>query len=172
MYKASSVVSVISIVGYAIILLLTVVDVLLTKVVNSPILGAYEIVERLMLCSVFASFAYAQSKKAHINVPILIERFPRTLRLLSLFVTSVLSIGVTFYAAYAAYVQATISIKTATATGMLHLPLYPYYFVECVAMAFFAIILIVDIYFIVAALWNDEYNQQINIDYEINTVKN
>jgi TRAP-type C4-dicarboxylate transport system permease small subunit len=171
-FKAASIISVISIVGYTVIALLTLLDVLMTKLLNAPIFGAYEIVERLMLCAVFASFAYAQTKKAHINMPILIEHLPRKLRLLSLFLTSIASIGIAIYMGYAAYQQGMGSLHTGTMTGMLHIPLYPFYFVESLAMIFFAIILLIDTYFILVAMWNDDYNVQINLDYGINTVKN
>jgi TRAP-type C4-dicarboxylate transport system permease small subunit len=75
--KATFVVSLVSYAGVVAIMLLNVADVLLTKLATKPIKGAYEITEVLLLCTVMASFAYAQSKKAHINMTILINFFPK-----------------------------------------------------------------------------------------------
>ena len=61
------------------VMIFIVTDVMLRYIFNSPILGAYEIVEQLMLCGVFASFAYAQMKGSHIHVTMVIARLPKKL---------------------------------------------------------------------------------------------
>ena len=60
----------------AAMMLLTTADVLGRYFFNSPVLGAYEITEYLMLIMVFSFLAFAQSKKAHINVDIVFNRLP------------------------------------------------------------------------------------------------
>ncbi len=57
-------------------MLLTTADVIGRYFFNSPVLGAYEITEYLMLIMVFAFLALAQREKAHINVDIVFMRLP------------------------------------------------------------------------------------------------
>jgi TRAP-type C4-dicarboxylate transport system permease small subunit len=64
----------------AFMMLLTTVDVFGRYFFNSPVLGAYEITEYLMLIMVFSFLAFAQSKKAHINVDIVFNRLPAGLQ--------------------------------------------------------------------------------------------
>ena len=61
-------------------MLLTTVDVVGRYFFNSPVLGAYEITEYLMLIMVFSFLAFAQSEKAHINVDIVFNRLPVKMR--------------------------------------------------------------------------------------------
>ena len=64
----------------AFMMLLTTTDVLGRYFFNSPVLGAYEITEYLMLIMVFSYLALAQSQKAHINVDIVFNRLPAWLQ--------------------------------------------------------------------------------------------
>ena len=70
-------INIISYICFTGVMLFIVVDVLLRYLLNSPILGSYEIVEQLMLCGVLCSFAHAQMKKTHIHVTMLIGLFPK-----------------------------------------------------------------------------------------------
>ncbi|GHV42822.1 hypothetical protein FACS1894187_25230 [Synergistales bacterium] len=54
--KAISLVSVVSYAGFFAIMILTVIDVFVRFVYNDPILGSYEIIERIVFYGVFASF--------------------------------------------------------------------------------------------------------------------
>jgi TRAP-type C4-dicarboxylate transport system permease small subunit len=59
-----------------VMMLLTTADVCGRYFFNSPVLGAYEITEYLMLIMIFAYLALAQAEKAHINVDIVFNRLP------------------------------------------------------------------------------------------------
>ena len=56
---------------------LTTADVIGRYIFNSPILGAFEITEFLVLILIFSFLGYAQSQKAHVSVDLLIEQFPK-----------------------------------------------------------------------------------------------
>ncbi len=58
------------------VMLFTVLDVVLRKTINKPILGSYEIVEYGMILIVFFGIAYTQMEKGHIAVEMLVEKFP------------------------------------------------------------------------------------------------
>ena len=150
----------ISFAGIAIIVLLNVADVVLAKLYK-PILGAYEITQRLLLCTVFASFAYAQTKKTHINMTILIERFPRAIRFIIFTLMSILSVFAACALAYAAYFQGGVALDVGTATEVLYIPLFPFFYIQAVAMASFAIILLFDTVMSVIAIFKDDFAQYI-----------
>lgn len=59
---------------------LTLVDVVGRYVFNSPILGAFEITEFMVLVMVFSFLGYAQAQKAHVTVDIVYDRFPANAR--------------------------------------------------------------------------------------------
>ena len=150
----------ISFAGVAAIVLLNVADVVLAKVYK-PILGAYEITQRLLLCTVFASFAYAQTKKTHINMTILIERFPRAIRFVLFTLMSILSVFAACALTYAAYYQGGVALDLGTATEVLYIPLYPFFYVQAVAMAAFAVILLFDTVMSVIAIFKEDFAQHI-----------
>jgi len=164
-YRCSSGLGAVSAVGYIAIILICIFDVLLEKLFSSPIQGSYELVERCMVVAVFASFAYAQAKKAHINMMILIERFPRFTRLFSLGLTSILSVGATGYTAYAAWTQTGTAMRMSMQTGILHIPLWPFYLLESIALYLLALILLVDTIFVFVAIKSDKFNELVTEDY-------
>lgn len=56
---------------------ITVVDVVGRYAFNSPMLGAFEITEFLVLVTVFSFLGYAQSEKSHVTVDILVNLFSK-----------------------------------------------------------------------------------------------
>jgi TRAP-type C4-dicarboxylate transport system permease small subunit len=171
MYKFADGVGVVSSIGYIVIIGLCMVEAVLEKLTGMPILGSYEMVERSMIVAVFASFAYAQTKKMHINVPIILNFFPRAMRLLSLGVTSTISTGIALYVGYAAWTQCLTAKSMSQMTGILHIQLYPFYFVEAVAMVIFGLILIIDTIFIFMSLGDKDMERQTFRDYGISVKK-
>lgn len=157
--KATFIVSLISYGGVVAIMLLNVVDVLFTKLLNKPVSGAYEITEVLLLCTVMASFAYAQSKKAHINMTILVKKFPKTLRFLIFGLMGLLSAGCAAVVGYAAILQALSAIDKGTITSVLAIPMYPFYYVEAAAMLVFALVLLYDTVLAFMAICSKKYEE-------------
>jgi TRAP-type C4-dicarboxylate transport system permease small subunit len=155
--KATFIVSLVSYAGVVAIMLLNVVDVLLTKLFAKPISGAYEITECLLLCTVIASFAYAQSKKAHINMTILIRVFPKTLRFLIFGLMGLLSTGTAAAVGYAAVLQALSAMDKGTVTSVLMIPMYPFYYIEAAAMFIFALALLYDTLLAFAAIFSKKF---------------
>lgn len=157
----TSVVSIVSYVGFLAVMLLIVVDVLLRKVVGSGVTGAYEMVERLLMVAVFASFAYTQSKQGHVHVTMFISKLPSVLRFILVGLTGILSSGAAFLLAYAAVLQAKSSLALGTKTGVLGIALCPFFWVEAVCMAVFGIALLWDVIKSFAAIKNKEVAQEI-----------
>jgi len=123
--------------------MLITLDVVL-RLLGHPILGSYEVISIVMTVIVFASFAYGQREKRHIHVTMFIRRLPAAARLAVFGVTSLLSTGVVGYVAYSAFAQAGSMVGSGGATGVLEIPLYPFYYLEGVALALFTLVLLVD----------------------------
>ncbi|MDR2088865.1 MAG: TRAP transporter small permease [Clostridiales Family XIII bacterium] len=171
MYRFADAVGVVSSIGYIFIIVLCVVEVLLEKLTGMPVLGSYEMIERAMIVAVFASFAYGQTKKMHINVPIVLNFFPRAARLLSLGAMSTVSTGIAFFVGYAAWTQCLTAKSMGQMTGILHIPLHPFYFVEAVAMVIFGLILIIDTIVVFLSLKDREMEKQTLVDYGMTPAK-
>ncbi len=146
-------------------MLLNVGDVVLNKIANKNILGAYEITQRLLMCAVFASFAYAQSKKAHINMTIIIEKFPRAIRFIVFTLMSLLSVAASAAMTWAAYLQTMDCVAKGYVTEVLYIPLWPFYVVEIIAMAIFTITIIYDTILYAIAIKRDDYAEMIQKDW-------
>lgn len=61
-------------------MLLTTSDVVGRYIFNSPILGAFELTEYLVLILIFSFLCNAQSSKDHVSVDLLFNKFPKKLR--------------------------------------------------------------------------------------------
>jgi TRAP-type C4-dicarboxylate transport system permease small subunit len=158
-------VSVVSFVGFLFIAALSVVDVILQRVFNNPILGAYEIVERTMLCAVFCAFAYGQTQKSHINMTLILARMGRVPQMILYAIMSILSTAMAAILAYAAGIQINSAYMAGTVTGMLHIPLWPFYIVECAAMVVFTITLIYDTALSIGAIFSDQLAEEVRVSW-------
>lgn len=159
----TSIVSTLSYLGFLAVMVLIVVDVVMGKVTGgvTRVIGAYEIIQYLLLCGVFASFAYTQSLHGHVHVTMLISKFPQKLRFLIYGITYILSAATAALLTYAAAAQANYSISAGTKTGVLGIPLFPFFWVECFCMAIFAITLVWDVIKSFIAMFNKEVAEEI-----------
>jgi TRAP-type C4-dicarboxylate transport system permease small subunit len=136
------IVSLISYSGALLIMLLNVADVLLTKLLLRPIIGAYEITEVLLLCTVMASFAYGQSKKSHINMVVIVRHLPHAIKFSVYGLMGLVSAATAAVVGYAAASQAASAISKGTVTNVLGIPMYPFYYIETAAMFVLALALL------------------------------
>ncbi|GHU06852.1 hypothetical protein FACS1894158_14340 [Betaproteobacteria bacterium] len=165
--RLGSALGVVSVAGIFFIMILIVLDVFLRFVFNSPIQGSYEIVERGMFCAVFASFAYAQTEKAHIRIDLLLGKFPEKLHLLFDFFFGVLSSGAAAVIAYAAVLQAQTAFSSNYTTSVLKISLYPFYWLEFVCMFLFAVTLLYDSLKNLIAIFNQQVAENVKAGWSI-----
>lgn len=163
--RITFIVSLVSYGGVIAIMLLNVVDVLMTKTLNRSFTGAYEISEVLLLCTVMASFAYGQSKKTHINITLIIRIFPRALKFFVFGLMELLSTGTAFAVGYAAVVQAHSSMVKGAVTSVLLIPLYPFYYIEAIAMFVFSLALFYDTVLLFIAAISDRHENRVTYDF-------
>ena len=163
--RITKAVACISFVCVAVMMLMNVVDVILGYLFSKHILGAYELTQRLLMCAVFTSFAYGQSKKTHINMTIVIAKFPRALRFILFTIMSVLSVLAAAAMTYAAAVQTGVAISTGYMTEVLYIPLWPFYLIETIAMAIFTVALIYDTVLYVISIFRDDFAEMVQADW-------
>ena len=142
--KFTLAVSAMSIIGILGVMLIIVCDILKRLITNEALIGTYEIVERLLMCAVFASFAYTQYKKGHVRVTMLVTHFPQKLQFLLYALTCLASVILSGLLCYAVVGQVQYSYTAGTSTGVLFIPLYPFFIIECIAMAIYAITVLWD----------------------------
>lgn len=112
--------------GVLVMMLLGGLDVLTTSVLNQPIPGAYEIIETLMVASIFLALALSQAEGRQIRVELLTDRLgSRAKSLLEVFadLCSLLVYGlIAWYGAQAAFSSALMGEYSA---GIVKFPQWP-----------------------------------------------
>ncbi len=139
-HTITMILSIISYVGFFGIMLLSTCDVIIRYATGNSILGVYEIVEQVMVCAVFASFAYTQSEHGHVSINMLIGKFPKKLQYVLYFIHSLLSIAISIMLIYASYRQGNVALTSHYTTGVLYIPLWPFYWVQIVSIAALALV--------------------------------
>jgi TRAP-type C4-dicarboxylate transport system permease small subunit len=158
---------IVSCVGIFFIMIFIVLDVFLRFTFNSPIMGSYELVERGMFCAIFASFAYAQTEKAHIRIDLLLGKFPEKLHMFFDFFLGILSTGTAAIIAYAAVLQAQTAFSSSYTTSVLKISLYPFYWLEFACMSAFAITLLNDSVKNLIAIFNKQVAADVKASWNI-----
>ena len=158
-------VSIVTHISFLTIMVVIVVDVLLRKIANTGIMGAYEIVQMVLSAGVFAGFAYCQSEHGHVHVTLLISHFPQKVRFLVFGLLSILSTAAAFYLSHAAMLamkdQYAKLLKGAGATGVVGIPYWPFYLIEVICMFIFGVVLAWDTIKNFIAMGNKEVAEEI-----------
>ncbi len=163
--KITGAVSIISYVGFFGVMAVTIADIILRLITGIPILGVYEIVERIMICAVFASFAYTQTENGHVQITMVVAKFPQKLRFLVMTLNNILSAAVIVLTAYAAYRQGMVAMNSHYTTGVLLIPLWPFYWVEIVSMAVLCLAFLFHAVKNAAAIFNQDIAAEIQAEW-------
>ncbi len=159
--QISKYVSYLSMAAALFIMLYMTLDVILRHLFDSPIKGGYEMTTLAMVILIFTSWSYTQTVNGHIHVTMLIRKLPVSIRFVFFSVTSFLSAIVIGIATYATLLQTIYLHEKGTCTGMLLIPHWPFMLIECIALGFFAIILLRDAIRAVMAISNVELANEI-----------
>lgn len=154
-------VSYLSMAALVVIMVLMTIDVFLRLVFNKPILGGYEVVTMIMTIVVFGSWAYTQTEHGHIHVTILLKALPTKVRFAFFFLTSLLSVVTMGFLAYAGLRQAIKVYGTKNATSVLLIPHWPFLAIECIAVALFTLVLLLDAIKALLAMFNSDYAEEV-----------
>ena len=152
----------VSFVGVSFLMLLNVADVVMNKLTGQSILGAYEISQSTLMCTVFASFAYGQVHKTHIHMTLLIERFPGRSKFIPFFLGNLLSTVLAGIMTYATFFRANRQLTNGAVSDILHYSVAPFYYIEAVCMIVFMIVLLYDTILSLMAIFKGECAQEIS----------
>jgi TRAP-type transport system small permease protein len=107
-------------------MLLTVADVFMRWVFNSPISGATELIELMMVVVVFPGLAYCALSGRHVRVDLLVSSFKPRIRSVIDFCTLVLGLFIYIIIAWQSLLEA---MEVETTTTLVALPHAPFYWV-------------------------------------------
>lgn len=137
--RISNVLAILSYVGYGAMILLTVADVLLRYLLNSPILGSAEIVQYMLLIAIFSSFALTQTEHGHIQVTMFLRLFPRRVMFLAYAFMELLSTAIWAFFAYAVARQARYAMQMGYVTSILKFSTPPFIWAVFVCLIIFTL---------------------------------
>ncbi len=161
-YKIGSIVGIVAMIGVAMLVILNVCDVGYNKVTGSNILGAYEISQNILMVAVFAAFGYAQVHKSHIHMTLLINALPGKAKFIPFFLTGLVSCVTGAYCTYSTVYRGISQMNSNAMSDILHYPLYPFYFLEAIAMAVFVLVLVYDTVMSLLAIFSDDIAEQVH----------
>ena len=125
-------------------MLLTVVDVGLRYLFNSPIFGAQDVAKLALLVVVACSFAYGGRVGAHVSVDLLGFVAPRgLLRWTDLLVRSGAALMLTIVA-WQSYLNGLGAAEYGEASTLLAIPFLPFYFTIAVGLLLYVAVLLVE----------------------------
>lgn len=109
-------------------MLLTAVDVAGRYLFNTPIVGAFEVTEFLVLILIFSFIGYTQREKSHVSVDLLFSRFPRRAQITIDFVNHLIALVLLGLMAWMGYRNGYELIEVGEKSGNLGIPHYPFAF--------------------------------------------
>lgn len=142
--RASKALASVSPVVLATMMFLTAADVGGRYLFNSPLKGAYEITQSMMVLLVFCALAYTASIKGHVAVDLVASRLSPRLRAVAGSITSFLSLAVFTIGAWQSVVQAGILFRGHLESGSLHIPTFPFLWVIAICFMVLSLVLLAD----------------------------
>ena len=141
----SRILLIVSTVGLAIMMLLTVADVFLRYAVKSPIPDSQQMTEYLMVCVAFLGMAWVAIKGEHITVDLVVPRF--SLRVQAIFdsVTYLLGLGVVVLISWRSFLEAPSVRETGWSSLLLDIPQYPFFIVLGFGLAVLAVVMFIQL---------------------------
>lgn len=135
-----------AVVAAAAMMLLTSADALARYLLNSPILGAYEITEKyLMVAMIFLGLSYAYRGGMFIRVTFLVERMPRGWRVAADHLSHLLSIAYALIFLVATARQAARALSDATTMSALPILTGPAYLMVPISFLALTVLMLADL---------------------------
>jgi TRAP-type C4-dicarboxylate transport system permease small subunit len=130
----------------AAMMLLTSADALARYLLNSPILGAYEITEKyLIVAMIFLGLSYAYRGGVFIRVTFLIDRMPRNWKIAADHLSHALSVGYALIFLVATARQAWRALSDATTMSVLPVLIGPAYCMVPIGFLALTILMLIDL---------------------------
>ncbi len=132
-------------VALMLMMFLIVLDVTGRDVFDSAILGTFEVVEYLMIPTVFLALAYGQCEDIHINVDVAIHSLSPRRRAVLNVVTLLMTLAVFLPMAWVSYTQAMKVYGQKLASTVLLIPRWPFQVITLIGVLAFTLAIVVDL---------------------------
>lgn len=129
----------------AVVMFLTVADVVGRKFFNKPITGTFEISEMLLVIVVFSTAAYCQLLRGHVTIDLLVERFSQKVRDIIDSVMYVVFLVTFALLSWQLYVYAIDILNQKTVSGTIMLPIYPFAFIAALGSTLLCLLVFMDL---------------------------
>ena len=117
-------------------MLLTVADVFMRTVFDSPITGTTEVTEFMMVIVVFPALAWCAVTRRHVQVDLLVSHLPPRVQTIIDSLTLLLALATFVIITWHSLLE---SMEVQTTTSLLNLPQAPFYWVLTVSLALFCL---------------------------------
>jgi TRAP-type C4-dicarboxylate transport system permease small subunit len=142
-FRLAAVTNSIGILAVAVMVLVTVVDVIGRRIFGSPLLGSLEIVRFMMAMAVFLTIAHAAVHDHHVTCDVLFILFPNKLQIITEKVTMLLSLGLWIILSYQLTLQALDLWRAGESSMLLRIPVYPFAFIAAFGSALLAFVILI-----------------------------
>ncbi|MFC1839109.1 TRAP transporter small permease [Thermodesulfobacteriota bacterium] len=118
----------------AAMMFLTAVDVCMRYLFKSPVTGSFELVEFMMALLIPFSIVFCASENSHVQVDVIVERFPEKIRSFFMFAANLLSFVLFVLITWQAVIYIIEEYDSKLTSAVLYIPVYP--FIGMLALAF------------------------------------
>jgi TRAP-type C4-dicarboxylate transport system permease small subunit len=122
---------------------LIIIDIVMRRIFSQPFSWSYEVISEFLVIVVFLTLSFCTSQKAHVSIDALVSRFPKNIR--KGFNIFALAWGVITFAfvAWASIRYGLGEVESGYATGILHVPIFPFIFILALGCVLTALIILV-----------------------------
>ncbi|MGD9209961.1 MAG: TRAP transporter small permease [Desulfobacteraceae bacterium] len=126
----------------AMMMFLTAIDVFLRYLFNSPISGAFELVEFMMAIFIPFSIVYCAEQKNHVAVELVLGRFPARIQNFFNIITTLITMLFALVIAWQNYLYIEEMFTSQMTSSVLLIPVYPFVAPVAIGITAFALVLL------------------------------
>ncbi len=135
-----------------VMMLLVTVDVILRRVINAPIFGAYEVEKLLLSLMVFCSVAFVMSEKGHVIVDTLTRLYPKAAKRAVYAVAYFLSMVIMGSITLLSIKYGLAMLRAGETSTLLKIPVAPFIFIVALGSAIMFLVILVQFIYAVAGV--------------------
>ena len=124
-------------------MILTVLDVILRRVFNSPIPFSLELVEFMMVMTGFLGLAWCAMSESHIRVDLIVSKMPTRVRGIIDSLCYLAGFGISGIIAWRSVMECLAIRKLHTESTVLGIPIFPFYLVVAAGFAALALAILI-----------------------------
>lgn len=145
--RASKIMAIIASIGLTAMMLLTTADVIGRYFFSKPIWGTYELVSLLLIFAGTWGWGYCQKEKGHVSVTLLVDRFPKRLRMFFKSLTNLIGFAGFSLICWRIWEKALhyIALGNSGLTQTLEIPYYPFMLALMISSAMMALVVMTDL---------------------------